>query len=85
MGLFWLFIYDATMLASNGQWLASAAITLLFICAVLSFFGIRMLSRGMHFGRVGYRADSRSSRISVAAGPPLPLRVEGPEAGAAKA
>jgi 4-hydroxybenzoate polyprenyltransferase len=57
MGLFWLFIYDATMLMSNGQFLAGAAISILLICAILSFFGIRLLSRAMAMPRVGYRTE----------------------------
>ena len=57
MGLFWLFVYDASMLLANGQQLAGAAITLLLLCAVLSFFGIRWLSRGSIMPRVGYRAE----------------------------
>jgi len=56
LGLFWLFVYDATMLASNGQFLASMAITLLFLCAVASFFTIRALNRGTLFTKPTYRA-----------------------------
>ena len=55
LGLFWLFIYDATMLASNGQYLASMAITFLFLCAVASFFTIRALNRGTLFSKPTYR------------------------------
>lgn len=58
MGLFWLFIYDATILASNGQFLAALAITLLLLCAVFSFFGIRAMNRGGLFGKVSYRAHT---------------------------
>ena len=57
LGLFWLFVYDASMLLANGQHLAGVAITLLLFCAVLSFFGIRWLSRGSILPRVGYRAE----------------------------
>jgi len=57
MGLFWLFVYDASMLLSNGQYLASVAITLLLLCAIGSFFGIRLLSRGTGAGKVGYRVE----------------------------
>lgn len=57
LGLFWLFVYDASILVSNGQYLAGVAITLLLICAILSFFGIRFLSRVMSQPRVGYRAE----------------------------
>ncbi len=56
MGLFWLFIYDATILASNGQFLAALAITLLLLCAIFSFFGIRAMNRGGVFGKSSYRA-----------------------------
>ena len=57
MGLFWLFVYDASMLLANGQYLAGISITLLLLCAVLSFFSIRWLSRRVQAGRIGYRAD----------------------------
>lgn len=57
MGLFWLFIYDASMLLTNGQWLAGLAITLLLLCAITSFFGIRALSRAMTQPKVGYRSE----------------------------
>jgi len=57
MGLFWLFAYDASMLLSNGQYVASISITLLLLCAIMSFFTIRWLSRRMQLGHVGYRAD----------------------------
>jgi len=57
MGLFWLFVYDASMLVSNGQYLAGVAITLLLLCSVLSFFGIRYLSRTYHQPRLSYRSE----------------------------
>lgn len=57
MGLFWLFVYDASMLISNGQYLAGVAITLLLVCAIGSFFGIRFLSRAMAVQKVGYRME----------------------------
>ena len=57
MGLFWLFVYDASMLVSNEQYLAGVAITLLLVCAILSFFGIRLLSRTMLRPKVGYRVE----------------------------
>ena len=63
LGLFWLFIYDASMLLANGQHLAGAAITLLLFCAVLSFFGIRWLSRGSIMPRVGYRAERTGEAV----------------------
>jgi len=72
MGLFWLFVYDASLLIANAQYLAGLAITLLLMCAVASFFGIRWLSRGSVLPRVHYR-EERSP-----ASPPLPT----PEAGA---
>ncbi|HVT80315.1 MAG TPA: hypothetical protein VHM90_06625 [Phycisphaerae bacterium] len=57
MGLFWLFIYDASILIANEQYLAGVAITLLLMCAILSFFGIRWLSRGSVLPRVHYREE----------------------------
>jgi 4-hydroxybenzoate polyprenyltransferase len=57
MGLFWLFIYDASILVANGQYLAGVAICLLLFCAIISFFGIRVLSRVITQPRVGYRAE----------------------------
>jgi 4-hydroxybenzoate polyprenyltransferase len=57
MGLFWLFVYDASILVANHQYLAGVAITLLLLCAVCSFFGIRFLSRVIGQPRVGYRAE----------------------------
>ena len=57
MGLFWLFVYDASMLLANGQYLAGISINLLLLCSVLSFFSIRWLSRRVQAGRIGYRAD----------------------------
>ncbi len=72
MGLFWLFIYDATMLASNGQYLASLAISLLLLCAVASFFGIRLLSRAMSMPKVGYRPE-RGGRGGGAGGGQVPV------------
>lgn len=45
LGLFWLFVYDASMLFSNGQWRAGIAVVLLFICALSSFFALRTLGR----------------------------------------
>jgi hypothetical protein len=53
MGLFWLFVYDPSILVANGQYLAGVAITLLLLCAIGSFFGIRVMSRP----KVGYRAE----------------------------
>ena len=67
MGLFWLFVYDAGMLLGNRQWLAGVAITLLLLCAVASFFGIRWLARGSILPRVGYRAE-RADRPGEAVG-----------------
>lgn len=55
MGLFWLFVYDASMLLSNGQYLATVAIILLLICAVASFFGIRYINQTIVAGKVQYR------------------------------
>jgi hypothetical protein len=57
MGLFWLFIYDASLLVANHQYLAGLAITLLLLCAVGSFFGIRYLSRAAGQPRLTYRPD----------------------------
>jgi 4-hydroxybenzoate polyprenyltransferase len=60
MGLFWLFVYDASILIANGQYLAGVAISVLLICAIVSFFGIRLLSRVLTQPRVGYRAERGS-------------------------
>lgn len=57
MGLFWLFVYDASMLLANGQWLAGVSITLLLLCAVGSFFGMRWWSRGSIVPRLAYRTE----------------------------
>jgi 4-hydroxybenzoate polyprenyltransferase len=61
MGLFWLFVYDASMLLSNGQWLASVAVILLLICAMGSFFGIRALSRAIGQQKLEYRTTEKES------------------------
>lgn len=55
MGLFWLFVYDASMLFSNHQYLATLAIVILLICAVLSFFGIRYINKTLAAGKPQYR------------------------------
>jgi len=60
MGLFWLFIYDASILVSNGQYLAGVAITLLLVCAIVSFFGLRWLGRRLTQPRLTYRASSQN-------------------------
>jgi 4-hydroxybenzoate polyprenyltransferase len=65
LGLFWLFVYDASMLLSNGQMLAAVAITLLLICALLSFFGIRFLSRVMAVTKQGYRPERGTAASSA--------------------
>ncbi len=65
MGLFWLFVYDASILLANGQFLAGLAITLLLLCAILSFFGIRWLSRGSVLPRVHYREERSSGAAPV--------------------
>ena len=57
MGLFWLFVYDTSILIANHQYLAGLAITLLLLCAVGSFFGIRYLSRAAGQPRLSYRPD----------------------------
>lgn len=57
MGLFWLFVYDASMLLSNGQWLAGLAVMGLFACALVSFFVLRMLGRMLSQPRVQYRIE----------------------------
>jgi 4-hydroxybenzoate polyprenyltransferase len=59
LGLFWLFVYDASMLFSNGQWLAGVAVVLLFICALGSFFALRTLGR-LISGRAEYRLERAS-------------------------
>jgi 4-hydroxybenzoate polyprenyltransferase len=65
MGLFWLFMYDAGMLVANGQWLAGLAITILLLCAVLSFFGIRWLSRRSLAPRMDYRAEREPKSVKT--------------------
>lgn len=55
MGLFWLFIYDASMLVSNHQYLATLAIVLLLLCAIISFFGIRYINHTLAAGKPQYR------------------------------
>ena len=62
LGLFWLFMYDASMLFSNQQWLAGTSVVLLFICAVLSFFGIRALNRAIAHPRLSYRVERAEAR-----------------------
>jgi 4-hydroxybenzoate polyprenyltransferase len=57
MGAFWIFMYDASLLVAHGQYLAGAAITLLLLCAVGSFLGIRWFARGSIIPRVGYRME----------------------------
>ncbi len=59
MGLFWLFVYDASMLLTNGQWLATLAIILLLFCAVLSFFGIRYIGRALSANKLAYRREEK--------------------------
>jgi 4-hydroxybenzoate polyprenyltransferase len=61
MGVFWLFMYDASLLIGNGQFLAGGAITLLLILAVGSFLGIRWFSHGSILPRVGYRMERAPS------------------------
>jgi 4-hydroxybenzoate polyprenyltransferase len=57
LGLFWLFVYDASILLANGQILAGIAITLLLLCAIISFFSIRFLSRKLSQPRLDYRPE----------------------------
>jgi 4-hydroxybenzoate polyprenyltransferase len=57
MGAFWIFMYDASILVSNGQLLAGLAITLLLLCAVGSLLAIRWFARGSIIPRVGYRME----------------------------
>jgi len=59
LGLFWLFVYDASILLANGQWLAGVAITLLLFCAIASFFTIRFLSRNFSQPRLDYRMEQK--------------------------
>lgn len=63
LGLFWLFVYDASMLFSNGQWLAGVSVMLLFICAIGSFFVLRTLGR-MITVRMEYRLESANAEDS---------------------
>ncbi len=70
MGLFWLFVYDAGMLLTNGQWRwvsghleidtqwrAGLAVIGLFVCALISFFALRTLGRRMSQPRLAYRLE----------------------------
>jgi 4-hydroxybenzoate polyprenyltransferase len=72
MGLFWLFVYDASMLLSNAQYLAGLAITLLLLCAIASFFGLRFLSRAMAVQMVTYRVVRSLSAPTPPPPPPPP-------------
>jgi len=65
LGLFWLFVYDASMLLGNGQYLAGIAITLLLLCAIVSFFGLRWISRTMGQPKLGYRTE-REEKVTTA-------------------
>ena len=60
LGLFWLFVYDATILWANSQFWAGVAITLLLFCAIASFFGLRFLSRP----RVDYKPSPPPPRTA---------------------
>ncbi|MCL2640160.1 MAG: hypothetical protein FWD53_04885, partial [Phycisphaerales bacterium] len=60
LGLFWLFVYDASILLANGQILAGVAITLLLLCAIGSFFSIRFMSRRQSLPRLDYRAERQN-------------------------
>jgi hypothetical protein len=55
MGLFWLFVYDASILFANNQVLAGIAVTVLMVCAIMSFFSLRRLGRYMSQPKLGYR------------------------------
>jgi 4-hydroxybenzoate polyprenyltransferase len=58
LGLFWLFLYDASILLANRQPLASLAVALLLVCAIASFFALRYLSRALGGARgPTYRSD----------------------------
>jgi 4-hydroxybenzoate polyprenyltransferase len=57
MGLFWLFVYDASILFANNQVLAGIAVTVLLVCAILSFFSLRRLGRYMSQPKLGYRRE----------------------------
>jgi 4-hydroxybenzoate polyprenyltransferase len=65
LGLFWLFVYDASILLANGQWLAGLAITLLLLCAICSFFGIRFLSRLSSHPKLDYRPERSAATHPV--------------------
>jgi hypothetical protein len=60
LGLFWLFVYDASMLFSNRQPLAGLAVVLLLLCAVASFFGIRHLSKNLGQPKLDYRTTDET-------------------------
>ena len=62
LGLFWLFVYDWSMLFSNRQVLAGVAVVLLFVCAVISFLALRYLGRALGQQRLEYRAAEGGAR-----------------------
>jgi 4-hydroxybenzoate polyprenyltransferase len=64
LGLFWLFVYDASILLANFQWLAGLAITILLFCAIASFFSIRFLSRLMAQPRLDYRPARTERKLT---------------------
>ncbi len=64
LGLFWLFLYDASILLANHQPLASLAITLLLLCAIASFFALRFISRSLAATRTPTYRPDRGPRTS---------------------
>lgn len=55
VGLFWLFVYDASVLASNGQWISAANIGGLGILAWVAFWLMRSWGRSVTIKRPHYR------------------------------
>jgi hypothetical protein len=59
-GLFWLIIYDASILFANDQWRAGLAVAGLLLCAIASFYAMRFLSRTFMQPRPHYRIERTS-------------------------
>ncbi len=55
VGLFWLFVLDASLLAANGQWIATLIIAGLGALALLAFLLMRRWGRSVTVERLHYR------------------------------
>ncbi len=55
VGLFWLFVLDASLLAANGQWSATVLIGGLGVLAWTAFWLLRRWGRGVTVERLHYR------------------------------